>query len=166
MSETATLSEAEYALLVAPPLKVVAHLAASRGHRQLFNDLPAMLTLMHLVRGLTEWYWVSPPLQHTRSPWSTLSLAPLGACQMALSLAELDEETQRTCLHALHAGYELVSMAGALPAPTVLLESAWSALQEQQPAAAETALRDAGLLAIRAIEDWETQRRQAIDNTQ
>jgi hypothetical protein len=161
MSETVALSETEYALLVALPLKVVANLAASRGHRQLFDDLPGMLTLMHLVRGLTERYWMSPPQQQPRSPWSTLSLAPLGACQMALSLAELDEETQRTCLHALQAGYELASMAGALPAPTVLLESTWGALQEQQPAAAETALRDAGLLAIRAIEDWENQRGQA-----
>lgn len=166
MSETVTLSETEYALLVAPPLKVVAQLAASRGHRQLFDDLPGMLALMHLVRGLTEWYWVSPPPQHTRSPWSTLSLAPLGACQMALSLAELDEETQRTCLHALQAGHELVSMAGVLPAPTVLLESAWSALQEQQTAAAETALRDAGLVAMRAIEDWETRRQHAPSTAQ
>jgi hypothetical protein len=161
MPETATLSETEYALLVAPPLKVVARLAASRGHRQLFDDLPGMLTLMHLVRGLTEWYWVSPPSQQPRSSWSTLSLAPLGACQMALSLAEMDEETQRTCLHALQAGYELVSMAGALPAPTVLLESTWRALQAQESAAAEMALRDAGLLAMQAIEEWETQRRQA-----
>ena len=161
MPETTTLSETEYALLVAPPLKVVARLAASRGHRQLFDDLPGMLTLMHLVRGLTEWYWVSPPSQQPRSSWSTLSLAPLGACQMALSLAEMDEETQRTCLHALQAGYELVSMAGALPAPTVLLESAWRALQAQESAAAEMALRDAGLLAMQAIEEWETQRRQA-----
>ncbi|MGB2942781.1 MAG: hypothetical protein WA914_07950 [Candidatus Macondimonas sp.] len=166
MPETATLSETEYALLVAPPLKVVAQLAASRGHRQLFDDLPGMLTLMHLVRGLTEWYWVSPPSQLPRSPWSTLSLAPLGACQMALSLAEMDEETQRTCLHALQAGYELVSMAGTLPAPTVLLESAWRALQAQEPAAAETALRDAGLLAMRTIEDWETRRRHAGDSAQ
>jgi hypothetical protein len=162
MPETATLSETEYALLVAPPLKVVAQLAASRGHRQLFDDLPGMLTLMHLVRGLTEWYWVSPPSQQPRSPWSTLSLAPLGACQMALSLAEMDEETQRTCLHALQAGYELVSRAGALPAPTVLLESTWRALQAQESAAAEMALRDAGLLAMQAIEDWETQRKQAV----
>lgn len=166
MTETATLSETEYALLVAPPLKVVAQLAASRGHRQLFDDLPGMLTLMHLVRGLTEWYWVSPPLQQPRSSWATLSLAPLGACQMALSLAELDEETQRTCLHALQAGYEMVSMAGALPAPTVLLESAWRALQAQEPAAAETALRDAGLLAMQVIEDWENQRRHATSTAQ
>ena len=166
MPETATLSETEYALLVAPPLKVVAQLAASRGHRQLFDDLPGMLTLMHLVRGLTEWYWVNPVSQQPRSPWSTLSLAPLGACQMALSLAEMDEETQRTCLHALQAGYELASMAGALPAPTVLLESAWRALQAQESAAAEMALRDAGLLAMQAIEEWETQRRQATGTAQ
>lgn len=158
MPEIATLTETEYALLVAPPLKVVAQLAASRGHRQLFDDLPSMLALMHLVRGLVEWYWVSPPPQQ-RSTWSTLSLAPLAATQMALSLAELDEETQHACMHALQAGYELVSMAGALPAPTVMLESSWKALQAQQPAAAELALREAGLLAIRVIEDWETQRR-------
>jgi hypothetical protein len=77
---------------------------------------------------------------------------------MALGLAELAHDTRRTCLHALQAGYELVSTADALPAPTVLLESAWKALQAQETTAVESALRDAGRLTIGLIEAWEAQR--------
>jgi hypothetical protein len=160
MSDIVALSETEYALLVAPPMKVTAHLAAARGHRQLFDDLPAMLVLMHLVRGLTEWYWVDPQTGDTRSPWATLSLAPLGACSMAIGLADMDEETRLTCLKALQAGQELLNMEGVLPSPTMLTENAWHALQHQDQGSAETALRNAGLLALQAIENWEARRAQ------
>lgn len=161
MSDIVALSETEYALLVAPPMKVTAHLAAERGHRQLFDDLPAMLILMHLVRGLTEWYWVTPRAENTRSSWATLSLAPLGACSMAIALADMDEETRLTCLKALQAGHELLSMDGVLPSPTILTETAWHALQMQDHDAMDTALRDAGLLGLQAIESWEARRAQA-----
>lgn len=145
-------------MLVAPPLKISAELAAGRGHRQLFDDLPAMLSLLHLVRGLTEWYWVTDDGSSARSSWSTLSLAPLGACRMALTLAELEESACLSCLKALQAGYELLQLDHVLPAATALTDVAWQALQSRDPALAHAALTAAAKQAVQAIDHWEAHR--------
>ena len=155
------LSDREYARLVAPPLKVSAELAARRGHRQLFDDLPAMLALLHLVHGLTQWYWLSKDDAIGRSSWATLSLAPLGACRMALTLAEMDEAACVTCLQALQAGYELLQHDHVLPAATELTAAAWQALQDTDPTLAHAALTAAAGQAVQAIEHWETHRSQS-----
>ena len=152
------LSEREYARLVALPLKVSAEVAAQRGHRQLFDDLPVMLALLHLVHGLTEWYWVSSDGSSDRSSWATLSLAPLGACRMALTLAELEESACLTCLQALQAGHALLQRDHVLPAATALTETAWQALQGPDPARADAALTAAAGQAVQAIEHWEDRR--------
>jgi len=159
--DVVALSDREYARLVAQPLKVSAELAARRGHRQLFDDLPAMLTLLHLVHGLTQWYWLSPDDAIDRSSWATLSLAPLGACRMALTLAEMDEAACVTCLQALQAGYELLQRDHVLPAATELTAAAWQALQDTDPAAAHAALTAAAGQTVQAIEHWETHRSQS-----
>ena len=156
------LSDAEYARLVAPPLRISAELAARRGHRQLFDDLPVMLTLLHLVHGLTEWYWLQNDGMAQRSSWATLSLAPLGACRMALTLAELEETACVTCLQALQAGYQLLLRDHALPAATELTAAAWQALQGPDPAFAESALTAAAGQAVQAIEHWEAHRSPAV----
>ena len=46
----------EYQQVVAPALKAAADLAAARGDPYLFNDLPSMLALMILVKGLADRY--------------------------------------------------------------------------------------------------------------
>ena len=154
------LSDREYARLVAPPLKVSAELAARRGHRQLFDDLPTMLALLHLVHGLTQWHWMSKDDAIGRSSWATLSLAPLGACRMALALAELEEAACVTCLQALQAGYELLQRDHVLPAATELTAAAWRALQDNDPTLADAALTAAAGQVVQAIEHWETHRSQ------
>lgn len=155
------LAEAEYRLILAQPLAAAAETAAERGDPSLFNDMAAMLALMHLVERLAERYLEQIPESERDSPIAALRAAPLGACALVFTESELDQASVDECLGALRKAHGMLSGEQVLDGADDRIDTAWQALRAEEWETALAELRTATRQITAAVDDWEASRTTA-----
>ena len=159
MSAADSLLPEEYQSVIAPALKAAADLAAARGDPYLFNDLPSMLSLMVMVRGLADRYqdqW--GPLGQI-SPIEVFNQAPVAACVMVLNEYEVDEDSTVAMTAALKAAQDKLFEDKVFGAESAQIQKAWSAILDNKTELASAHLRQAATITAAAVDKWEASRK-------
>ena len=159
MSTVESLLPEEYQSIVAPALKAAAELAAARGDPYLFNDLPSMLSLMVMVKGLADRYQDQWGALGQNSPLSVFKQAPIAACIMVLNEYEVDEDSINAMTSALKAALEKLTSDQVFGAESAQIQKAWNALLEKKSELAAAHLRQAATITAAAIDKWEESRK-------
>lgn len=157
--DASTLDPATYHRVVGPALRAAAETAARRGHRLLFDDMPAMLALVDMITRLVD-------LEHQNSPDSVgdgrgkavLDEAAASACVMVFRKAELSEDDINGCLVALRAAYRQINEQSVIEEATPYIAMAWSHMEDGQRDPAHESLIQASRYIIAAIEVWREHR--------
>lgn len=149
------LSPHAYHRIVGPALQVAAEVAAKRGHRQLFDDMPAMLALIEMVTRLADLYVEHYPEVDT--PQTIIDGAPTGACVMVFQEAELPADAIGQLLAALETAYRQLHEQAVIDDARPFIAMAWSHLDEDDRAEGKHCLTQACQNAIAAIENWQEQ---------
>ena len=149
------LTPLEYNTLIGPPLKVCAALAASRGDQWLATDMPSMLALMHLIKGLRAHYSEEWGALGAASDQQTLERALPAALAMVMQEAEFAPESVPECVDALERAYEQLRDNTVIPDDEPMLTAAWRGLSGGDAITAETLLGAVAGNVVSAIDDWE-----------
>jgi len=148
-----------YHRVVGPPLKAAAETAARRGNKTLFEDMPAMLSLVDMVTRLADLYRQhDPDLDDEKA--QLLEGAAMSACVMVFQNSELPEEAINDCLGALQAAYRQLNEQAVIDLATPHIAMAWSHMEDEQREQAQKCLTEACEKTIAAIEVWEANREQ------
>lgn len=142
-----------YHRTVGPALQVAAETAAKRGHRQLFDDMPAMLALIEIVARLAESYrahYPEAPAGHD----ALLDGAPGAACVMVFQEAKLDPATIEPMLEALERAHQQVHEHDVIGGSERYIAMAFSHLDDDERTPARHCLTQAAEHIIAAIELW------------
>ncbi|WP_147418166.1 hypothetical protein [Salinisphaera sp. Q1T1-3] len=147
-----------YHRTVGPALQVAADVAARRGHKHLFDDMPAMLGLVDLVTRLADLYiayYPDTPADHRL----LLDNAATAACVMVFQEARLDADTIDHLLRALEAAYAQAQTQAVLEGSERYVAMAFSHLDEMDRDPGRHCLKQACEHVVAAIEVWrgETQ---------
>lgn len=149
------LTPLEYNTLIGPPLKVCAALAASRGDQWLATDMPSMLALMHLVKGLRAHYADEWGALGAASDAETLQQALPAALAMVMKEADFAPESVPECIDALDRAYQQLRGSEVIPEQEPMLTAAWRGLSGGDAVTAETLLGAVAGNVVSAIDDWE-----------
>ena len=151
------LTPLEYNTIIGPSLKVCAALAASRGDEWLATDLPCMIALLHVTRGLLAHYQDEWGALGEASPASVLEGAPDAACVLVMQEAEFDDSVIPQCLDALHRAHQQLRDADVLaePATEKMLVAAWRGLSGGETVTAETLLSAVAGNVVGVVDSWE-----------
>lgn len=145
-------------MIVAPSLKVAAELAATRGDPKLFQDLPSMLCLMHMVSTLSAFYQDEWAVMESMSSEAALRDAPMAACAMVLAEGGLDQSQAGPILKALQAAYAQIDKAGLTQAVNIEIHLAWRAMTESRFEQFMALLEQAAKKLTVSIDSWEKSR--------
>lgn len=151
------MDRATYSLVVGPALKAAAEVAARRGHRYLFDDMPAMLTLVDIVTRFAALYRQHYP-EAARQKDALLSDAAASACVMVFQEVQLPSEAIGQCLTALQRAYQQLQDEQVINDGVRYIAMAWSYLVDEQRDAAHDCLKQACQWDIAAIESWQQAR--------
>lgn len=152
------LSPEEYQMIVAPSLKVAAELAASRGDPTLFQDMPSMLCLIHLVSRLKDYYVDEWAVMTSMSSDASLQKAPEAACMMVLTEGNVDKSELSVMVDALNRAYQQVSNADITGDVDHLIARAWAAMKENQHEQFLVLLEQASKKFVLVVDGWERRR--------
>lgn len=155
----------EYQLLVAPVLQVVTEIAAKRGDKQCFNDLPAMVAMLSLGTSLSNFYWQEWGELGEASSEEAIQAAGLGACVMVLQNAELESQQINDMVLGLANGFRKLTMDSVIGEEVEIVEKAWRNMVEGDMDAARENLKHAAMAVVIAVETWE-ERRENLTATQ
>jgi len=152
------LNPEEYQMIVAPSLKVSAELAASRGDPTLFQDLPSMLCLTHLVSQLKDYYIDEWAVMSAMSSESSLHQAPEAACMMVLAEGNVEKAQLPLMVDSISRAYQQVVAADILEDTNKLISRAWDAMKENDHTQFFALLEQAAKTFVTAIDRWERSR--------
>lgn len=147
------LDRATYNRVVGPALQAAADTAAKRGHKYLFDDMPAMLALVEMVTRLADMYREHYP-EAAADKATLIDNAATAACVMVFQEAELPTEATGQCLSALESAYRQVHEQSVIDAGTRYIAMAWSHLDDGERNEARHCLTQATEQIIAAIETW------------
>lgn len=142
-----------YHRTVGPPLRVAAEVAAKRGHRQLYDDMPAMLSLVEMVTRLADLYTEHHP--DTDASNTMLDSSATGACVMVFQQAELPVEAIGQLLAALETAYRQLHEQNVLDDARPFIAMGWSHLDDDEREEGRHCLTQACQNIIAAIENWQ-----------
>lgn len=145
-------------MIVAPSLKVAADLAATRGDPKLFQDLPSMLCLMHLVSTLSSLYQDEWAAMESMSTEDSLRDAPMAACAMVLAEGGVEQSQAGPILSALSKAYQQIDEAGLTQAVNIEIHLAWRAMTESRFEQFIALLEQAAKKLALSIDGWEKSR--------
>lgn len=148
------LDRATYNRVVGPALQAAAETAAKRGHKYLFDDMPAMLALVDMVTRLTDQYREHYPEAATDKT-ELIDKAATAACVMVFQEAKLPPDAIGQCLAALETAYRQVNEQGVLDPGVRYIAMAWSHLDDDERNDAHRCLIQACEHIIAAIETWQ-----------
>lgn len=151
------MDRATYNLIVGPALKATAEVAARRGHRYLFDDMPAMLVLVDIVTRFADLYRQHYP-EAARQKGSLLDSAAASACVMVFQEVQLSGEAIEQCLTALQRAYRQLQDEQVINEGVRHIAMAWSYLADEQRDPAHDCLKQACEWNIAAIESWQQAR--------
>lgn len=151
--EANTLDPDTYHRVVGPALQAAAEVAARRGHRTLFDDMPAMLALVDMVTRLAD-LQRQHNAEAVTEQGALLDDAATAACVMVFQEAELPASAISQCLTALEAAYRQLHEQSVIDCTTGYVAMAWSHLEDDQREPARKCLTQACEQAIAAIEIW------------
>mgnify|MGYP000055665107 CR=1 FL=1 len=154
---TESLNPNEYALLIAPVLEIVTEVAAKRGDPTCYNDMSAMLALFTVVTGLCRCYEEEWGQLGNASSSEVLNSAPLGACIMVFTQAELPAEAIQDMLRGLSGAWRHLVKEGVIGGEFPIIQQAWRKLVEQDSTTAKIHLRDAVMAVVASVDEWESQ---------
>ena len=143
-----------YHRTVGPGLEVVADIAAKRGHKYLFDDMPAMLALVDIVTRLADSYQTFHP-DTAADHQAVLDGSATAACVMVFQEARLDAETTRQLLGALEAAYARLQQDDVIEGGARFSAMAASYLDRDDREPAKHCLKQAAQHVIAAIEAWQ-----------
>ena len=152
------LSPEEYQMIVAPSLKVTAELAASRGDPKLFQDLPSMLCLIHLVTSLRDYYIDEWAVMSAMSSKGSLQKAPEAACIMVLAEGHPDKNQIPSMIDSLSRAYQQVVDAQITTDVDKNIQRAWQAIKESKHEQFLALLEQAAKKFVVAFDGWERTR--------
>ena len=152
------LSPEEYQMIVAPSLKVSAELAASRGDPTLFQDLPSMLCLTHLVSQLKDYYIDEWAVMSAMSSESSLEQAPEAACMMVLTEGNVEKAQLPLMVDSISRAYQQVVEADILEDANKFVARAWASMKENEHAQFFALLEQAAKTFVIAVDRWERSR--------
>ncbi|MDA3919605.1 MAG: hypothetical protein PF501_02810 [Salinisphaera sp.] len=142
-----------YHRTVGPALQVAAEVAAKRGHRRLYDDMPAMLALVEIVTRLSDLY-----AEHhgdTDASESMLDSAATGACVMVFQEAELPVDSIGQLLAALETAYRQLHEQAVIDDARPFIAMAWAHLDDDEREEGRHCLTQACQNIIVAIESWQ-----------
>ncbi len=143
-----------YHRTVGPALEIVADIAAKRGHKHLFDDMPAMLALVDIVTRLADSYQTfHPDMPDSHRP--LLEGAATAACVMVFQQAKLEPETTRQLLSALEAAYKRLHEEDVIDGAARFSAMAASYLDQDDREQAKHCLKQASQQVIASIEAWQ-----------
>lgn len=148
------LDRATYNRVVGPALQAAAETAAKRGHKYLFDDMPAMLALIEMVTRLADLYREHYP-DATGEKTTLIDNAATAACVMVFQEAELDPVAIDQCLVALETAYRQVHEHSVIDDSARYIAMAWSHLDDDQRDQARHCLIQSTEQIIAAIEVWQ-----------
>lgn len=157
---TDSLKPEEYQAIIAPALHAAADIAAARGDPDLYNDLAAMLTLMTLVRDLSDLYQYHWGALGQMSPAELFEQAPVAACVIVLHEQELPPEALVKMTEALEKAYNMLHDENILGRERVEVQRAWDAQLRNNPDLAHAHMKQAARICVAQIDQWEIKRRQ------
>tara|TARA_R110002074_G_scaffold81724_1_gene182967 strand:+ start:23337 stop:23846 length:510 start_codon:yes stop_codon:yes gene_type:complete len=152
------LSPEEYQMIVAPSLKVSAELAASRGDPKLFQDLPSMLCLIHLISKLKEFYIDEWAVMSAMPSEGSLQKAHEAACIMVLSEANVAKGELAAMMSSLNRAYQQVVDAAITLESDQDIKRAWDAIKKNQHEQFLVLLEQAAKKFVLALDGWERAR--------
>lgn len=144
-----------YHRIVGPALQVAAEIAAKRGHRRLFDDMPAMLGLVEMVTRLADLYAEHYPEANTTQ--TIIDSAATGACVMVFQEAELPPDSVGQLLAALETAYRQLHEQAVIDDARPFIAMAWSHLDDDERAEGRHCLTQACQNIVAAIENWQEQ---------
>lgn len=147
------LDHTTYHCVVGPALQAAADTAAKRGHKYLFDDMPAMLALVDMVTRLADLYREHYPEAAAQQP-TLIDNAATGACVMVFQEAELAPDAVDQCLTALETAYRQIHEQSVIDGGARYTAMAWSHLDNDDREAARHCLIQAAEQTIAAIEIW------------
>lgn len=150
------MDQTTYHHIVGPAMKSAADTAAKRGHKHLFDDMPAMLSLIDMVNHLSHLYRQHYP-DRVESQQTLIDNAAAAACVMVFQEVSLPAESIEQCLGALEAAYKQLQDQSVIADNTSYIAMAWSHLDEGDRQQAEQCLGQACEWTIAAIETWREQ---------
>jgi len=156
--DTSWLHPEEYQMIVAPSLKVAAELAATRGDPKLYQDMPSMLCLIHLVKTLADFYREEWAALESMSSEQSLTDAPMASCAMVLAEGGVDQSHAGNLLSALERAYQQIDEAGLTQAVNIEIHLAWRAMTESRFEQFMAMLEQAAKKLVGSIEAWEKTR--------
>lgn len=145
-----------YHRIVGPALQVAAEVAAKRGHRRLFDDMPAMLALVEMVTRLADLYAEHYPEQATQAN-TMIDSAATGACVMVFQEAELPPDAIGQLLAALETAYRQLHEQAVIDDARPFIAMAWSHLDDDERSDGQHCLTQACQNVVAAIENWQEQ---------
>lgn len=157
---TASLSPEDYQTLVAPVLEVCANLAASRGDPTLYNDLPSMVALVQLTKGLASLHYTARAPLGQAPEAAIYTDLPLAVAVMVLAEHGIEPPLLDQMAGALLVIAQRLDESDLLPPPAVLVSPAWAAMLGGQVAQIHLTLRQAGSQVIAAVQTLESGRGQ------
>ncbi|MES1935029.1 hypothetical protein [Salinisphaera hydrothermalis] len=150
------LDHTTYHRVVGPALRAAAETAAKRGHKYLFDDMPAMLALVDMVTRLADLYREHyPDVATDQNDW--IDKAATAACVMVFQEAELPADAIGQCLAALETAYQQVHEQSVLDPGVRYIAMAWSHLDDDEREDAHHCLTQAAEHMIAAIEAWQSE---------
>ena len=152
------LSPEEYQMIVAPSLKVVAELAASRGDPKLFQDMACMLCLIHMVNELKRYYVDEWAVMSAMSTEASLQSAPEAACMMVLTEGNVDKAELGPMISSLNRAYKLVTEADISEACNTDIKRAWEAMKKNDYEQFMALLEQSAKKFVLALDGWEKAR--------
>lgn len=144
-----------YHRIVGPALQVAAEVAAKRGHKRLFDDMPAMLGLIEMVTRLADLYVDHYP--DTVAHQAILDSAATGACVMVFQEAELPADAIGQLLAALETAYRQLHEQAVIDDARPFIAMAWSHLDDDERDEGKHCLTQACQNVIAAIDNWQEQ---------
>ena len=155
------LSPEEYQMIVGPSLKVAAELAASRGDPTLYQDLPSMLCLMHLVTSLKDYYVDEWAVMSAMSSHASLQKAAEAACMMVLTEANVGKDELGLMISSLGRAYQQISEVDITLESDTDIKRAWEAMKLSEHEQFLALLEQAAKKFVIAIDSWERARHSA-----
>ncbi|ORU93244.1 MAG: hypothetical protein A6F70_05050 [Cycloclasticus sp. symbiont of Bathymodiolus heckerae] len=152
------LSPEEYQMIVAPSLKVCAELAASRGDPTLFQDLPSMVCLIHLVTRLKDYYIDEWAVLSATSSEASLKKAPEAACMMVLTEGNVGKDELPSMIDSLKNAYKMVQAAGVGDNADDDIQQAWEYMKKSEHEQFMALLEQSAKKFVIGIDVWEKTR--------
>ncbi len=149
------LSPEEYQMIVAPSLKVCAELAASRGDPTLFQDLPSMICLVHLVTRLKDYYIEEWVVLSATSSEASLQRVPEAACMMVLTEGNVAKDELSSMIDSLNKAYEMVKAAGIGVDADGDIQKAWGFMKKSKNEQFLALLEQVAKKFVIEIDGWE-----------